>query len=261
MSSNAQPALTILKGQTVHARYTPFEQRFQYGLFMVDVDVDRLGEASASSPVFSVDGVGLYGLNTKDHGDRVQGGLRVWADEQFAEAGLDSSQWTIRLVTFPRHAFYRFAPLSVWFGTDGAGALQGVIYEVNNTFGESHAYIARVDDDVRVVEADKRFHVSPFFDVTGKYRFTLRRSDQQLSLVIDTLVNGQRTHMASVSAKALPATSGNFMRAAVTQPLSAIGVTIGIHYEALKLWLRGAKYRPKPAPPRTGQTLAHPVKK
>ena len=260
MSDGGEPPLSILKGHTVHARYTPFEQRFRYGLFMVDVDIDQLEAANAACSAFAVDGPGLYSLQSRDHGNGERGGLRDWADQTFKAAGLTPDSWSVRLVTFPKHAFYRFAPLSVWFASDG-DELRAVIYEVSNTFGERHAYVAPVTDEGAAMEADKRFHVSPFFDVTGRYRFKLRRSAAQLSLVIDSLVEGERTHMASIAAKSLPATTGNFAKAAITQPLSAFGVTAGIHYEALKLWLRGAGYRSKPNPPSTRQTLAHPVEK
>lgn len=251
------PALRLVEGRTVHARFTPFEQTFSYGLFMVDVDIDRMDEAAKTSPLFGIDGPGLYSLRLSEHGDG--GDLRGWAEQQLARAGVDANELNIRLVTFPRHAFYRFAPLSVWFARESDGTLRGVVYEVNNTFGESHAYAASVDETAGPVEADKRFHVSPFFDVTGRYRFRLRDGESHLGLVIDSLIDGQRAHTATIAARMRPATTSALAHAAITRPLSAFGVTAGIHFEALKLWLRGAKYRPKPSPPESGPTVAHPV--
>lgn len=252
------PPLRILTGQTVHARYTPFEQRFSYRLLMIDIDVDRLAEAGGLSGAFSTKGPALFGLRARDYGPRTGGNLRPWAEEQLERAGVDASGCGLRLVTFPRHAFYKFAPLSIWFATDPAGNLKGAIYDVNNTFGETHSYVAAADGNRQVSEAEKRFHVSPFFDVTGRYRFTMRSERDRLGLVIDTLVDGQRTHMATIKARYSPATTGNFIRAALGSPLSSVGVTAGIHWEALKLWLRGAGYRSKPAPPESSFTQAFP---
>lgn len=252
-------ALKVLTGQTVHARFTPFEQRFSYGLMMVDVDIDRLDEAASQSRLFSIDRSSLYSLNTSEHGGRDGRDLRPWASDILARAGVDASGCALRLVTFPRHAFYRFAPLSLWFASRPDGGLQGVIYEVNNTFGESHTYVAKVSGSANVSEADKRFHVSPFFDVTGKYRFTLKRTDERLSLVIDTLVDDARTHMATISARSQRGSDAVFARTALLKPLSSLGVSAGIHWEALKIWLRGAGYRPKPQPPETGHTIARPL--
>ncbi|MEM9739411.1 MAG: DUF1365 domain-containing protein [Pseudomonadota bacterium] len=256
----ADAALRILSGRTVHARFTPFEQRFSYGLMMVDVDVDRLESASQQSRFFSIDRPNLYSLKTSEHGAKQGTDLRPWAARMLSRADIDTAQCTLRLMTFPRHVFYRFAPLSIWFATDAKGALRGVIYEVNNTFGESHTYVARVSGSAGVNEAEKRFHVSPFFDVTGKYRFTLKKSMDGMSLVIDTLVNGTRTHMATISASSEIATDAAFAKAAIRKPLSSIGVTAGIHWEALKIWLKGAGYRSKPNKPEIGHTIARPEK-
>lgn len=255
---NDKAALKILTGQTVHARFTPFEQRFSYGIMMVDVDIDRLDAVSEQTKFFSIDKSNLYSLNTLEHGGR-NGELRSWATDRLAAANVDASSCSLRLVTFPRHALYRFAPLSIWFASNTAGELQGIIYEVNNTFGESHTYVARAEGGSMVCEAEKRFHVSPFFDVSGKYRFTLKRSDSSLSLVIDTLVDDTRTHMATISAKSQTATDGLLLKLALQKPLSSIGVTAGIHWEALKIWLKGAGYRPKPELPETNQTIARPL--
>ncbi|MEL6661516.1 MAG: DUF1365 domain-containing protein [Pseudomonadota bacterium] len=258
MSESA--ALKLVTGRTVHARFTPFEQRFSYGLMMVDVDIDRLDEARKQTHLFSIDKTALYSLNKDDHGSKGATSLRDWAISQLAKADVDAHGLTLRMLTFPRHLFYRFAPLTVWFASDDDGALEGVIYEVNNTFGESHTYVAKTDGSVAVSEADKSFHVSPFFDITGKYKFTLRKSADRISLVIDTLVDGERTHMATITASSQPATDAALLKSALRRPLSAMGVTTGIHWEALKIWLKGAGYRSKPKPPKIGYTVAKPIK-
>ncbi|MEL7481773.1 MAG: DUF1365 family protein [Pseudomonadota bacterium] len=49
-----------------------------------------------------------------------------------------------------------------------------------------------------------------------------------------------------MKARRCPATTGNFLRAVISQPFSTHGVTAGIHWEALKLWRKGAGYRRRP---------------
>lgn len=253
---NALPALSLLSGRTTHSRFTPFEQRFSYALFMVDLDIDRLGEASDQNALFSIDRPNLFSFRRADHGAREDVALRPWAEDMFATAGVDLEGGAIRLASFPRHLFYKFAPISLWRGYGPDGALRGVIYEVNNTFGETHAYVAPVDALVSRHDAEKAFHVSPFFDVTGRYRFTLRAPSDRLDLVVDTLVDGTRTHMANIKTRRQPATSKALARAAVARPLSTLGVTFGIHLEALKLWLKGAGYRSRPKRPEQAYTVA-----
>ncbi len=249
--------LTLLTGETTHKRFVPFEQRFRYKLFMIDIDIDRLDDAHQVSPFFSVNRPGVFSFSEKDHGSRGACSLREWADAKFREAGVELAGGAVRLTTFPRHLFYKFAPISLWFGYDADGDVKGVIYEVNNTFGETHCYVAATaSDSVSLHEADKVFHVSPFFDISGQYRFTLRPPEKGVNLIVDSVGSETRTHMATIQTRRMPATSANLLKTAVSRPLSSIGVTLGIHWEALKLWLKGAKYHSKPTPPSREATVA-----
>lgn len=181
------PALRLWRGHTIHQRSIPFAHRFKYGLALIDVDIDRLEEAGRQSSVFSVDRSNLFSFNRRDHGNGENVDLRPWAEQEFTKAGIDLNGGPIRLVTFPRHAFYKFAPISLWLGHDGDGALKGILYEVNNTFGETHVYAAATPEGTRHEHAtDKVFHVSPFFDVSGAYKFTLRWSETDLRLIVAT---------------------------------------------------------------------------
>ncbi|MEL6324075.1 MAG: DUF1365 domain-containing protein, partial [Pseudomonadota bacterium] len=236
----------IYLGQTRHSRFTPFEQSFAYRLFLLDLDIDRLEEADRLSSIFSVDKPNLFSFRRRDHGDRQDSDLRPWAERLFASADISLDRGPIRLVTLPRHLFYKFAPISLWFGYSPESDLRGVIYEVNNTFGDSHAYVAPADSNRSRHEADKQMYVSPFFDVSGRYRFTLRPPTDRLGLIVENIEGTQRTHMASIKARRCPATTGNFLRAAISQPFSTHGVTAGIHWEALKLWRKGAGSRRRP---------------
>lgn len=259
MAEVETPALQLYRGHTQHARYIPFEQSFSYKLFLIDIDIDRLEGAGAQSRCFSTDHFGLFSFRRHDHGHRKDEPLRPWAESMFMRAGVELQGGPIRLITLPRHLFYKFAPISVWFGYDPDGALRGVIYEVNNTFGDTHSYVAPVADGKNLHEANKQLYVSPFFDVSGKYRFTIRAPNDRLSLVIENIENGERTHMANIMAKRAPATSAAFLRAALTRPFSSLGVMLAIHFEAFKLWFRKAGYRPRPAAPASPMTPAKPL--
>ena len=254
-----QPALHLLKGHTVHQRSEPFTHRFQYSLALIDLDIDRLDEADAQSRAFAIDRSGLFSFNRRDHGGREAVPLRPWAEAQFQNAGIELQGGSIRLLTFPRHAFYKFAPISLWLGHGPDGTLRGILYEVNNTFGETHVYVAETPDPDRHKHAtDKVFHVSPFFDVSGAYQFTLKRTDEQLSLIVATTKDGTQSHVATISAKTVPATSSAFLGLAITKPFSSLGVTAAIHWQALKLWLKGAKYHSKPKQSSVRTTIATP---
>lgn len=253
----SSPPLRLWSGQTLHKRFFPFERAFRYQLALIDVDIDRLAEAGRMSRLFTVNTPGLFSFHEKDHGgDGRKGSLRSWAEDMFQTAGVALHNGSIRLVTFPRHFFYKFAPLSLWYGHGPDGALKGIIYEVRNTFGERHCYVAAVEGARSVHSADKNFHVSPFFDVSGQYRFTLRQPAETLDVVVENIKDGATTHLANIKARKLDATSVHFMQLALRNPLSTLGVTFAIHWQALLLWMRGAKYHSRPALSADSSTVA-----
>ena len=167
----------------------------------------------------------------------------------------------IRLVTFPRVLGYGFAPISVWLGHGPDGACRGVIYEVHNTFGETHSYVsAFYPADVRA-RADKEFFVSPFFDVSGQYRFTLRTNENgdrrtSMALTVENFAAEGRTHVASVNIRAAALTTPAILRWLVQMPISGVGVVIAIHWQALRLWLKRVRYHAKPEQRASRTTLA-----
>ena len=248
-----KPAIRLLRGHTTHERSMPFTHRFKYGLSMIEVDIDRLDEAATSSRLFSFERINLFSFRRRDHGDRQDVPLRPWAEEQFAKAGIDLQGGAIRLVTYPRHLFYKFAPISLWLGYGLDGELRGILYEVNNTFGETHTYAATTPDAPRSQhQTDQVFHVSPFFDVSGRYEFTLRDDDKRLSLMVATQTQNGQQHLATIMARKQPLTSAQLLWITLTKPFSTLSVTLAIHWQAFRIWLKGARYhsKPKQAEPR-----------
>jgi uncharacterized protein len=244
------PEAAILRGQTTHMRLAPFQRRFSYRLFQVVLDIDHIAQATRALRLFSYNRGNLFSFHDRDHGDRSGAPLRPWAEAAFASAGVALAGGPIRIVAFPRLFGHVFNPISLFLGYRPDGRLAGVIYEVNNTFGHSHSYVAPIDTAGRAAhEAAKLLHVSPFFDVIGDYRFQLRTSAETLSLVIENWVEGARTHLATLRGKTAALTDAALAGYALAAPWRA-GLVLGaIHWQALWIWLRGAGYRPVPAPP------------
>lgn len=242
------PAAQLWFGRTVHRREKPFERRFSHRIAMLEVDIDRLAEADALSRLFAVDRGAAISFRQVDHGARDRTlPLRAWAEAKFAEAGVALEGGPIRLIGFPRVLGVGFAPISIWLGHGPDGNLRGAIYEVHNTFGETHSYVCAFDPTHRRAVADKAFFVSPFFDVDGGYRFTLRPPERgQMSLVVENIGVDGRAHVAALTVKATAVSSPAILRWLVAMPISGLGVLIAIHWQALCLFLKGAKYRVKP---------------
>lgn len=257
-----KPAARLWFGRTAHVREKPFRRAFNHRVAMIEADIDRLAEADRLSKLFSVNRGNAISFRETDNGARSAAvPLRAWAEGRYAEAGIDLDGGAIRLITFPRVLGYGFSPISVWYGHGPGGDLRGVIYEVHNTFGEAHAYVSALGQaDVRD-KAGKEFHVSPFFDVSGEYRFTLKPSEERMALTVENMAADGRHHVASLNLRATALTTPAVLKWLVTMPISGLGVMAAIHWQALCLWLKGARYRDKPAQRATRTTLARPEEK
>jgi DUF1365 family protein len=253
------PAAQLWFGKTAHTRQRPFKRGFTHRIAMLEIDIDRLDEADKLSNLLSVGRGNLISFRPADYGARTADiPLRAWAEGKFAEAGIDLGGGPIRLLTFPRVLGYGFAPISLWYGFASDSALRGVIYEVHNTFGEAHAYVSALHPVEDRQTADKEFHVSPFFAVEGKYRFGLRRSHDALSLTVVNFDAEGPTHTASLVVHPRAVTSGQVLKWMIAMPISGLGVMFAIHWQALRLWLKGARYRDKPVQRERRTTLAQP---
>jgi DUF1365 family protein len=123
----------------VHERLAPFLHRFSYRLGSILLDLDQLNAAVRLSAFFSVGRFNLYSFYPKDLGPRDGGDLSSWARNLFATSGVElDAQDRLSLLCAPRVLGYQFNPLSIYFAHDGEGRLLGLIYEVHNTFGDSH---------------------------------------------------------------------------------------------------------------------------
>ncbi len=246
-------------GTTSHTREQPFRRGFKHRIAMLEVDIDRLGEADKLSRLFSVDRGNAISFRQADYGPRQAGAsLRLWAEERMAESGIDVAGGKIRLLSFPRVLGYGFAPISVWLAHDAKGVLRGAIYEVHNTFGETHSYVSALDTNRGRTLAGKEFHVSPFFDVSGDYRFTLNPGEDGIGLVVENVSPQGRRHVASLAVQPTALTTPAILKWLVVMPISGLGVMVAIHWQALRLLLKGAKYRDKPEQRPKRTTLTRP---
>lgn len=256
------PAARLWFGKTSHTREQPFKRSFSHRIAMVEIDIDRLAEADKLSKLFSVGRGNMVSFRPEDYGAHDAAvPLRTWAEGRLADAGIALPGGAMRLLTFPRVAGYGFAPISVWMAFDAGGALRVAIYEVHNTFGETHSYVSALNPVDGRQSAEKEFHVSPFFDISGEYRFGLKYADSIIGLSVENMSAAGRSHVASLTVQPRPLTSGQVLKWMVAMPISGIGVMAAIHWQALVLWLKGAGYRDKPEQRAKRTTLARPEQK
>ncbi len=245
------PPPALYEGRVMHARAKPFRHRFSYRVFSVLVDIDDPA-CSRASRLFRHNRFGLLSFHDADHGFRDGSPLRPWVQRTLAEAGLDIAIGQVRLLCFPRLFGFVFNPVSVWFVFTPAGKCGAVIYEVNNTFGETHVYVAPAGDTEAIShEARKMFYVSPFIGMEATYAFSLRVPGERLSIAIHQRDTEGALLLATQSGFRKPLTSSAILKAVLRHPLMTLNVVFGIHFQALRLWWKGARLEtrtPKPQP-------------
>jgi len=254
----------IYRGQVMHQRLRPLRHRLQYRMFTLLLDLDELPALDARLRWFSVGRFNLFSFRPSDHGDGTAGdvpALRAHVDTRLALAGLPTGG-AIRLLAMPRLLGYAFNPLSVWFCHAPEGPLRAIVYEVNNTFGERHSYLIEVDEAQRaapVVEqrSGKQLYVSPFLGMALEYRFRIEPPRERLSIGVSVHDSGDGAAVlnARLDAARAPLTDGALLRLLVTHPLLTLKVVVGIHWEALRLWLKGARLHERPAAPDRPMTI------
>lgn len=237
-----------IAGTTTHARRGKIGNSFRYGVDYVLID-----PAAGTGPrLFSRNRPNLIAVHDRDHGGVPGAGRGAgWAREVFAAAGLPAGT-ALRLLTQPACLGYVFNPVSFWLALDG-GTLRAVIAEVGNPWGDRHSYLCHLPDFAPItgrarMQARKLMHVSPFQDVAGSYEFAFDIRPERIAIRI-AYADGPEGVIATLTGPRAPLTNRAILGALLRRPAGALRTITLIHWQALRLWRKGASYRSRPAPP------------
>jgi DUF1365 family protein len=244
--------ITFADADIFHARLRPHGLKFRYSALAILVDLDRLDEPTRI-PFFSIGKFNLVSFDARDHGPCDGTSLRAYIDRLHREASLPHPR-RVTLVCFPRILGFVFNPIATYVCADDLGRTTSVVYEVRNTFGERHTYVMATRDagegGVEPHECDKIFYVSPFMDMAMRYRFRLSPPrDGAFALKIIERDHDGVVLTALMRANAFEASAWSLLKRVVATPLLGFKVLAAIHWQALRLWLRGHRVRPRPQPP------------
>ena len=243
-------AVDHIQGFTFHGRKGDVENAFRYSIDYILCDPDDLPQTPG---LFSKNGFNLMGLMDVDHGGAPKQGRGAdWARDVLHENGLPGHH-KIQLLAQPRFWGHVFNPVSFWLCHDAKDQLRVVIAEVTNTFGERHSYLCHRDDLAPIeasdqIAASKIFYVSPFQKIEGGYVFRFDITQDRIGVWID-YTNGNQGLIATLAGKRKPLTNRSILWSALRRPLGSRRVQALIHWQALKLWWKGAVYRVRPTPP------------
>lgn len=260
-SDKATAPAALYFGDVMHARLKPMGHRFNYRVMSLLIDLDRLDEADSTSRLFGVNRAALYSFHEKDHGDRNGSSLRAYAQRCAATHDIDLTGGRVELLCYPRLLGYTFNPLSVYYCHRFDGTLALIIYEVRNTFGDIHSYVLPVmagqqtDAGIRQVQ-DKLFYVSPFIETAMRYHFRVSPPSDEVKLrILETDAEGPLL-AATFYGRRQALTSRALLRSFFGLPLVTLKIMAAIHWEALRLWIKGARLVPRPTAPAANTGLA-----
>jgi uncharacterized protein len=248
MNDPGQRAM-IATGVVRHKRLRPAEHAFAYRTFFLMLPMRSLRQEGPGALVRNR--FGLVSFHDHDHGDGRADAL-AWLEERLQAEGVLDATGEIWLQTYPRVLGYAFKPVSFWHCHRADGSLAAVVAEVNNTFGERHCYLLQGPDLAwgREQRARKVFHVSPFCDVQGQYRFRFMRAQGRVVARVDHDDDtGAPLLHTSVSGHLQPLTAASARAAFFGMPLMTLAVITRIHWQALRLWLKHVPFFSKPEPP------------
>jgi DUF1365 family protein len=242
--------LALYVGDVMHARLKPVGHRFTYRVYSMLVDLDQMAAAPAMAPLFAFDRFAPLSVHARDHGPGDGSPLRAHVDRLLEEAGVARPD-RVLMLCYPRVFGYVFDPITVYFAYDAGGALSALLYEVRNTFGGRHTYVAPVRtgemSEAGIEQrAAKAFHVSPFMGMDETYLFrVLPPGDAVRIRILETDAEGP-TLAATFAGSLRPATRANLARAFFAVPLVSFKVIAAIHFEALRLWWKRVPLAPRP---------------
>ncbi|AGA64184.1 hypothetical protein B488_01910 [Liberibacter crescens BT-1] len=232
----------IYTAKVMHKRLFPKKNVFYYNLYYLVLPL----------PAGSIPGR-LVSFHAKDLGQRDGSDPAIWVRAILADYGLDRYIKDIILVTMPRVLGYVFNPISFYFCLDHDKILRSVLCEVHNTFGEQHSYLCANPDHVPIsseiwLEAKKVFHVSPFLERTGNYKFRFDLQNDKLGVWIDYYdAQKKKQLVTSLTGTFSPLNEKNLRYVFWRHPLVTLKAITFIHWQALRLFLKGVRYGSKPS--------------
>lgn len=241
----------IYFGHVMHQRMKPFRHGFRYRIFTLLIDLDELPELQKKIGIISYNKFNIFGIYDRDHASRDGQPIRPWVLKHAREKGVDLDGGKIHMLCFPRLFGYVFNPLTIYFCKNREGRLAAVFYEVKNTFGEQHSYFLTAPEGEAAVQHDhpKNFYVSPFIPMEAHYHFTVKDPGDRLSVLIRQKDKEGDLLLATWTGRKSPLNRTHLVRALVLFPFQAFYVMFAIHWQALKIGLKGGRYYSRPKMP------------
>ncbi len=252
----------IYKGQVRHRRYTVRKHSFNYKLYMMFLDLDELPSLFNNFTGWNSDKMqgakvkGLAKFLRSDHFGNKNESLKTSVIKLVKkEANIDING-PVRVLTHLRYFGYVFNPLCMYYCYDKDGkTLKAIVAEVSNTpWGEKHCYVLsdnKGSSHKHQYSHPKNFHVSPFMEMNMDYHWRLTEPKDSLVVHLENRREAEKLFDATMTLEREEITQASLNKTLLSYPLMTMKIIVAIHYEALKLFLKGVKYIPYKKPNRS----------
>jgi len=230
----------IYRGTVVHERVRPRHHKLRYGVFSLLLDLDNLTNLSQQHKLLAYNTKAFFSINDLDHGDGK--GIKAWVKKELIEAGESEATSRILMLCYPRILGYVFNPLTVFFCYKQDESLGAIVYEVHNTYKERHSYVLPVKTSINKIirqTCPKELYVSPFVPMDCTYQFFVQPPSENIRIIIREEDSDGLLLAAAFSGEYIPLNRTTLLKAALRYPFMTVKVILGIHFEALKLFMKG----------------------
>ncbi len=250
----------LLEGKVRHRRARPFVYALEHDVYYAALDLSELDDIDRRIRLFGRNRRAVVSFRDSDHLPTPATDLPADIRAQLRAEGEDPEHWRITLITNLRTFGHVFNPASFFLCRDETGALRVVVIEVHNTYGERHLYTLRAQDagDRLTGSMAKAFYVSPFIEMEGRYAVHVRDDAAGVRIAINERQGGEPLLTTTLVLRRRALTDRMLVRMLIRYPLVTHKTIAMIHWHALRLWLRGARFirHGEPRPVRAGETVS-----
>lgn len=248
----------LYRGEVLHHRLRPVRHRFRYRVDSTLFDLSTLEEDAKRCRLLSLNRFNLFSFHYADYGDGSGQAPRDYLANCLHSHGIHTPLQRAQLLCYPRILGFTFNPLSVYYAYDAEDALFAILYEVSNTFGQRHGYLIPVSPSQqhKIIRqrCPKGFYVSPFIPMTAHYHFRLSRPGENLALAIRETDAGQGLLHAVFHGRRAALNDRHLLGSFLRLPFMTLWLVLAIHWQALRLFIKGMRVLPRPAEPKSSIT-------